>query len=293
MKRRDFTRGAITLGAVFFSSPSQAFLNCGSQAGAAGAIYQNDLYDGLKYLNWKPVGPQSKSLNLYSMIAPWCPFCTRLSMDALNDNLPFNLRVSPCEPRSFSDRQKIFKFINDESSDAVLRFHDRRPSSDVFIDNINLLNDIVNCQQKAMWSLRNWQSSIYPSLASGFPMSITDIGETGGIIVSGYSPEIIKMLHEDAVPFSLNLQPISMETLSSFSVFSRKDSRIRPIKEDVVMRTLPIPDAFPNECTPMNYSYSSVGTIFHSGREWFVLSANIADFEEVLMYASAEDFERF
>lgn len=292
MRRREFL-GVVAAGVLGGSKKASAFANCGPRPGNMGPIYTEELWAGLQRTLWVPWGPQDREATVYALVAPWCPFCTQLTNDALNGKLAYNVRAIPCEPRSFADRLRIFNVSTQPGRDTVADFHNRRPLQNTRVADTNFFNIVINLQQYTLWSVSSYIQSIYQATNSlGFPTLIIGDSEGAPYVMSGYGATVAPTIASKVWPKEVSARNVGVDTVARFASYRSERLDVVPKENasDVRFRVLPFDDALPTECANNSVYFKCDGEVVVDGDEWLVQSSSADGFKGVLSYARKSDF---
>lgn len=288
MKRRALLQTAAISPFLMTASSASAFLSCGPDPDDNGPIYEGELLSGLEHTFWVPIGPQNRKATVYAVVAPWCPFCTRMTTDALAGKLDVNIRAIPSEPRNFSDKLKIYDLVTKGDSAAIKQFHDRRPATNTRVSDPQLFDVIIGIQQHTQWSVQEWTKAIAAPKNVGFPMVILKSSQGGADVQLsfGYSPGVARDLTKVAEPIAHSPRPVDLSVAEKIRDFRPGSFRVLPKFEHSTLRILPIAKAMPSECTKSGFSYGMKGTLTIDGADWYVTRVG----NQGVVFASSTEF---
>lgn len=284
MDRRDFLLGGSAAVSFVLPTPVFSFENCGP-------VLVSDVpqaMDGLRNSFWFSLGPTNRRATAYVLMAPWCPFCRKMSADAFAGKLDFNIRVIPAEPSNFLDRQRIASATLRPSLKTAKNFFDRNSRPEISSIPSHQIDFVVNQQQMLLWNIRRFQAQYGQGFKIGLPSIMYPVGgNQGGFhAIQGYDLSLGKAVMEDIVP-THKLSSEALKTVNSIQNISRKTVRALPKFNRATTTTLPIPNSFPTYCADVGRRLRGVGTVSIKQVEYAVIDIG----DDYYSFASEENFD--
>ena len=278
--RRTIISSLVT-SSVFLPTTALAFSGCSSADRTGSPVLTTELLSGLSNSFWIPLGPQNRRTYCYAMIAPWCPNCQNLVLDAKAGRLPFSIRAVPVAAFDSQDRIRIFNLLRFGDHEAWSEFHSKKRPTIRKGTSSSEIDAIYAIQDRLFGALEDFSVGFLPERIRGTPVfafkNRANTGADPAWMYQGYDGSTGRVVADltDMMTEALDIENSNAidvgEFLNSLQKTVFVDKRVWFGEDRDRLRVTPRSDGITAQCTSSSGSAMTIGFFVFENKLWHIV----------------------